>query len=180
VRPAGSNTVVAEAPGYGFGFKTGTVPVSGSSAPVVIPLHKVVAESILIRLDWGCRRLTWTRTSRARTGPVGASTATGRQDADRVRQPRRRRCHVVRAGDNYHQPRHFGIVRRRRLPLLGTRLHDDNLRRLQRERHGLRRRCAGEREPARDLSRFERGRRSGGPIFGTSPTSPSTRAATSR
>jgi uncharacterized protein YfaP (DUF2135 family) len=53
VRPAGSNTVVAEAPGYGFGFKTGTVPTSGSSAPVVIPLHKVVADRILIRLDWG-------------------------------------------------------------------------------------------------------------------------------
>lgn len=53
VRPAGSNTVVAEAPGYGFGIKTGTVPTSGASAPVVIPLHKVIVDKILIRLDWG-------------------------------------------------------------------------------------------------------------------------------
>ena len=53
VRPAGSNTVVAEAPGYGFGFKTGTVPTSGTSAPVVIPLHTVTVDRILIRLDWG-------------------------------------------------------------------------------------------------------------------------------
>jgi uncharacterized protein YfaP (DUF2135 family) len=53
LRPAGSNSVVAEAPGYGFGLKTGSVPTSGTSAPVVIPLHKVVVDRILIRLDWG-------------------------------------------------------------------------------------------------------------------------------
>jgi uncharacterized protein YfaP (DUF2135 family) len=53
VRPAGSNSIVAEAPGYGFAVRTGTVPASGASTPVVIPLHKVVVDKILIRLDWG-------------------------------------------------------------------------------------------------------------------------------
>jgi uncharacterized protein YfaP (DUF2135 family) len=53
VRPAGSNLVVAEAPGFGFGSKIGTVPTSGDSAPVVIRLHRVAVDRILIRLDWG-------------------------------------------------------------------------------------------------------------------------------
>lgn len=53
VRPPGSNTLYAEAPGYGFGSRTGTVPSSGTSAPVVIPLTRVAVDHILIRLDWG-------------------------------------------------------------------------------------------------------------------------------
>ena len=43
----------ASATGYSEDFKVATVPTSGDSASVVIPLHRVVIDHILIRLDWG-------------------------------------------------------------------------------------------------------------------------------
>jgi uncharacterized protein YfaP (DUF2135 family) len=53
VRPSGSNTVFASAAGYAPGFRLGTVPSGGDSAPVVIELRRVTAMKILIRMDWG-------------------------------------------------------------------------------------------------------------------------------
>ncbi|HEY3437449.1 MAG TPA: carboxypeptidase regulatory-like domain-containing protein [Actinotalea sp.] len=52
LKPAGPKTIFASAPGYTENFATGTAPSTGTSAPVVIPLHKVVVAQIQIRLDW--------------------------------------------------------------------------------------------------------------------------------
>ena len=53
VKPAGTRTVFASAPGYTENFATGSVPTTGTSTPVVIRLTKVKVAEILIRLDWG-------------------------------------------------------------------------------------------------------------------------------
>jgi len=53
VQPAGPRDVFASAPGYAEDFASGVVPTTGTSAPVVIKLHKVSVIEIQIRLDWG-------------------------------------------------------------------------------------------------------------------------------
>jgi uncharacterized protein YfaP (DUF2135 family) len=53
VRPSGADTVSASAQGYVEDFRPVTVPASGNSASVVIPLHRPQVGQILIRLDWG-------------------------------------------------------------------------------------------------------------------------------
>jgi hypothetical protein len=53
VRPAGSNTVFAEAAGYGPGFEVAAVPTAGDSNSVNVELCRVNVMELQIRLDWG-------------------------------------------------------------------------------------------------------------------------------